>query len=84
MRTISKLTLVAGSLAAVLGMNAVVAQEQRPQQPQTGMMQGEGMMPMMGMMQQMSQMMETCNKRMQAHMSRPAPTTPPAQPQNQQ
>ncbi len=74
-----KRSLIGGSLAAVLGVTAVVAQ----QQP-SDMMQGQGMMPMMGMMQQMSKMMEICNTMMQAGMNRTSPTAPPDRPQNQQ
>ena len=54
MRMFSKLAAGAGALAAMLGVNAVLAQEPAPDSLEPGMTQGEGMMPMMGMMQQMS------------------------------
>ena len=86
MRNTRKLTLIAGTLAAVFGATAIAAQEQKPTPTlQAPMGQGQGMMqggmPMMGMMQQMSQMMENCNKMMQTAMAQPTPGTPPAQPQ---
>ena len=77
MRTFPRRAVVALAFAP-LGMHAVMAQEQMPQQPPSDMMHGQGTMPMMDMMQQMGQMMETCNKMMQAQMRAPAP---PAQPQ---
>ncbi len=88
MLRIFKVTLMAGGLAAALGVTALAAQEQapvpQPEASQPGMMQGEGMMPMMGMMQQMSEMMAACTKVMQAQAAAPAPMTPPAQPETQQ
>jgi len=84
MRNTRKLTLIAGTLAAVFGATAIAAQEQKPTPtPQTPMMgQGQGMMQGgMPMMQQMSQMMENCNKMMQTSMAQPTPGAPSAQPQ---
>jgi hypothetical protein len=82
MQTLSKLSVVAGFFAAAVGLTAAMAQEQNPQQPSSGMMQGQGMMPMMDMMQQMTKMMEACNSMMQARKEERPAAKPPVQPQS--
>ncbi|MEO3432350.1 hypothetical protein [Inquilinus sp. CAU 1745] len=89
MRTMTKTLAVALVATGLLGIPAVLAQNQSDQAPRSeapmmndmeGMMPGGGMMRMMGMMSQMNEMMATCTEMMQAM----AQQQPAASQQNQE
>lgn len=86
MRTMTKTLAAALVATGLLGIPAVLAQNQPDQAPQSEapmMNDMEGMMPgggMMGMMSQMNEMMATCTEMMQAM----AQQQPAASQQNQE